>query len=420
MTVVETSQPSVVKVPFTPTLEMCVFRSFDDINLTCEVWDDFVQSVQSDLYSSYDWCRTWWDHYGTGRELRILVFRSGHSLAGIIPLLIDNTGFGPGRIRLAKPLGTDSTTAFWTPALKLDHADTIVARTIEYIIDEEHCDAINFGPMPVRNRVIDALRLAESNLADLAEIIRDEPGMSLIMFRLPADFDGYLSGLSKKQRTTILQEMRRLERDCGLETRVIKKPGKIEAAYKAFVELHGLQWRAQGKLGHFGDWPGAEMFNLDLIQKLAGENRARIIELQADGELVSSQIVLRFGNQDHWRLPARSPDSCWEKYSLGRVGLAKIIEIAINDDVRSIEAGTGHYEYKIRMGGEENTLHSIMFVARKRHSQRRVKWFIRGAAFLHRWYYRVWFCRIAPRMSRMSRMPRMQEPLWKVWRHSRL
>lgn len=420
MTVIATSQPSVVKALSTPTLEMCVFRSFDDIDLTREVWDDFVQSVQSDLYSSYDWCRMWWDHYGAGRELRILVFRSGRTLVGIIPLLIDHPGFGPGRIRLAKPLGTDSTTAFWTPALDLDHADTIVARTIEYIIDEEHCDAINFGPMPIGDRIIDSLRRVESDLADLAEIIRDEPGMSLITFRLPAAFDGYLSGLSKKQRTTILQELRRLERDCGLEMRVIRKPGKIEAAYEAFVELHGRQWRAQGKLGHFGDWAGAETFNLDIIGKLAGENRARIIELRADGELLSSQIVLRFGNQDHWRLPARSPDPRWEKYSLGRVGLARIIETAIHDGVRSIEAGTGHYGYKLRMGGEERALHSIMFAARKHHAQRRVKLFIRGAAFLHRWYYRVWFCRIAPRISRISRIPWTQGPLWKLWRHSRL
>ena len=147
---------------------------------------------------------------------------------------------------------------------------------------------------------------------------------------------------------------------------------------------------------------------------VADENRARIIELRADGELLSSQIVLRFGNQDHWRLPARSPDARWEKYSLGRVGLARIIENAINDNVKSIEAGTGRYEYKLRMGGDESSLQSIMFVARERHTKRRVKLFIRGARFLHRWYYRAWFCRIAPRM------PATQGPLWKLWRQSRL
>ena len=411
MTIVATPPPAIVKVPFTPTIEFGVFRSFDEIDLTREMWDDFVQSVQSDLYSSYDWCRTWWDHYGDGRELRIFVFRSGDALVGIIPLLIDHPGFGPGRIRLAKPLGTDSTTAFWTPAIELEHADTIVARTIDYIISTEHCDAINFGPMPVGDRVIDALRRVAN---DQVEIIRDEPGMSQITFRLPVDFDDYLSALSKKQRTTILQEIRRLDRDCGVEARVIWKSGKIEVAYEAFVELHRRQWRAQGKLGHFGDWAGAEMFNLDMILKLADENRARIIELRVDGELLSSQIVLRFGNQDHWRLPARSPDSKWEKYSLGRVGLTSVIETAINDDMNSIEAGMGRYEYKLRMGGDESTLQSIMFVARKRHSQRRVKMFIRGAGFLHRWYYRAWFCRIAPRM------PWTQGPLWKLWRNSRL
>lgn len=417
MTVLATTQTQSVKVPFAPMIEFCVYRSFQELDLTRVEWDAFVQSVGSDLYSSYDWCHTWWDHYGAGRELRILVFRTGYKLVGIIPLVIDHPGFGPGRIRLARPLGMDSTPASWIPALELDHADTIVARTIEYFISAEHCDAINFGPMRKDDRVVDALRRTEDNLAELAEIIRDEPGAPLITFRLPADFDGYLEGLSKKQRTTILQELRRLDRDFALETRVVRKPGIIEAAFESFVDLHRRQWLTQGKQGHFGDWPGGEMFNLDLIQKLAGENRARIIELRADGVLVSSQIVLRFGRQDHWRLPARSPDSRWEKYSLGRVGLARIIETAINDDMKSIEAGTGQYAYKIRMGGEESTLHSIMFAAKKRHSLRRVKWFIRGAAFLHRWYYRVWFCRLSPRIPGICQR---QGSLWKLWRHSRL
>ena len=47
MTVVATSQPEVIKTPFSSSIELRVFRSIDEIDLTRDAWDEFVQSAQS-------------------------------------------------------------------------------------------------------------------------------------------------------------------------------------------------------------------------------------------------------------------------------------------------------------------------------------------------------------------------------------
>ena len=33
--------------------------------------------------------------------------------------------------------------------------------------------------------------------------------------------------------------------------------------------MHASQWAAEGKLGHFGDWPHSEAFNTDLVNELS-------------------------------------------------------------------------------------------------------------------------------------------------------
>ena len=65
--------------------------------------------------------------------------------------------------------------------------------------------------------------------------------------------------------------------------------------------------RAEKKLGHFGDWPGAGAFNEELVRTLAPLGRVRLVRLWADDLVASYQYCLTFGDRMYWRLPACGP-----------------------------------------------------------------------------------------------------------------
>ena len=69
------------------SVEVC--SSFNEVSISSSEWDDFVASVDGEIYSTYDWCSIWWKHYGSERQLYIYIFRYEGYVVGIVPLFME-------------------------------------------------------------------------------------------------------------------------------------------------------------------------------------------------------------------------------------------------------------------------------------------------------------------------------------------
>ncbi len=49
------------------SLQMSCYRSFEEAEPLRKLWDALVESIDGDLFSSFDWCTFWWKHFGHGR-----------------------------------------------------------------------------------------------------------------------------------------------------------------------------------------------------------------------------------------------------------------------------------------------------------------------------------------------------------------
>jgi CelD/BcsL family acetyltransferase involved in cellulose biosynthesis len=133
-----------------------------------------------------------------------------------------------------------------------------------------------------------------------------------------------------------------------------------------------------------------------------------------DGKAIAYRYAYKFGRRYFAILPARLYGPDWDRYGLGRLTHLMTVEHAITEGVTAIEAGQGHYDYKVRLGGMEYPLHSIMIVANRLGSRLRARAFCAWADTLHLLYYRIWFNRLAPRL------PLKRRPLWRCWIRSRV
>ena len=396
-------------------LKLEIETSFDDLEPMREEWDDFVEEVGGDIYLTYDWCRIWWKHYGHGRTLRIFLFRDKtNALEAIIPMFVERVWLGPVWLRIAKIVGSDFTLSICSPPVRKDFELQVYLDLLGHIFHEEKCDATGIGPLAGTYTAIESLREACLRLSDSLSVVRDGVVAPHTVFFLPQTFDDYLKSLPKRQRGNFRRDMNLLTKCFEIQVQSTVEGNQVEGEFQEFKKMHEAQWRRVKKLGHFGDWPRSEEFHSDLLRVLAPLGSVRLVALVADDDAVAHQLCFVFGDCLYWRLPARAVGEKWDRFAFGRVSLVKLIEYAIDEGLCRIEAGQGHYEYKVQLGGTEYPLRTIFLVSNQPKAKFRAKLFQILADLLHFLYYRIWFIRLSPRIRFLRR------PLWRVWIRSRI
>jgi Acetyltransferase (GNAT) domain len=390
-----------------------VYSSFQEIADLQVEWDSFVEAVGGDIYLTYDWCRIWWEFYGEKRHLRIYLFYKDNRLVGVIPIFYAMQWIGPVWLKLAKMVGSDSTICMVNPPVHADFAATIFRYVIDSLIRKEGCDAVWFGPIGGKYDSLQDLRDTIQGYSEVT-LFQERVQSPYTTFLLPKTFEDYIQSLDKRQRGNLRRDLNLINKSFQITQDVIQDESIASYEFENFVQMHTAQWKAEGKLGHFHDWPLGVEFNAKILIEQAKQGRLRLIRLLADGRVVSYQLCYAFGNCWYWRLPARPVGTDWDKYALGRIGLIKEIEMAIAEGVQEIEAGAGHYEYKVKLGGEEHPLYSILLVRKQLFCRWRAFLFARFSELLNFCYYRVWFQRLAPKL------PFRRRPLWKLWIRTRL
>ena len=264
--------------------------------------------------------------------------------------------------------------------------------------------------MPGDDPTLGDLRAASASLERMVTIARDASAGPHISFDLPHKFEKYLASLDSRQRQNFQRRLKLLKKNFNVEVEVIQSSSVAQQEFARFKDLHDQQWHAAKKFGHFGDWPGAEQFNIDLVRKLSALGRFRLLRVVADNRILTCEYYFVFGGCCYWRLTARATEQDLSRFGLGIIGLVLKIQTVINEGVRKVEAGVGHYDYKLQFGGKEFETRSLVVSTRR--AAFRTFVFLKLSNLLHLLYYRIWFLRIAPRC--------LKRPLWRTWIRCRL
>ncbi len=390
-------------------MTMSVELSFEASGISREHWDEFINDAGGEIYSSFDWCRIWWRHFGEGRSLRLFIFRQQDQLVGLIPMFVEQVWLGPTHIKLAKPVGSDfAMDVFGLPTLARCH-ESIYKRLISELIEHEKCDAIWFGFVPFQHHSVTTVKRLANGATGSVAIARQNDAEVLTSFDLSTNFDGYVAGLGKAARQNVRRQLSLLNKATCVQKTVVHTPIDPEGEFRAFIDLHTRQWEAEGLPGHFGDWPGSDAFNQELVNELAALDRLRIMHLRADHRIVASQFAFTFGSRGYWRLAARAIDKELARYGLGVLGLMQLLEEMSAEGIRHLEGGYGRYPYKLVYGAKEEPVVSLLLKSTRPLSSLRVQIFIALSDVIHLFYYRIWRLRIAPKL------PLRATPLWRSW-----
>lgn len=313
----------------------------DGFDLLQEGWNQLVRRLDvPSPFQSWEWCRTWWTHFGTRHSLRILVFRDAGEVIGIAPL--HQRRYGPLRgLSVLVPLGwedhrrkqgmTEQNELLFPAAHRLP----LLAALSRWLQERPWSLTLLPGnqlPLPFDGWLAEKL------------VLLGKPTRSYYR-SLPATWADVVAGLGKSMRDNVKYYPRLLERSGHRATlRVCATPTEVSAAIPVFFELHRARAHSGAAVAHedrfrFHD---RRAFLTGVGPVLAATGKLKVGLLEVDDSVVAAQIWLETGGTMFIYYSGYDPS--WSRFSVQLVATIECLKDGISRGFSSVEflRGGGH------------------------------------------------------------------------------
>lgn len=381
------------------SVQLKCYRSFDEVRSLADSWDTFVERVGGDLYTSFDWCETWWNHFGRGRQLELYIATVNEEIVAILPLFREKISWGIVSLRVIRILGCDHCVTTCNVAIEAESTEPVAKLLMQELNDNGRWDLIHLGELPTYDGNAKTLAQVLQRCPQAGEVCYSDDDYPHMVFHLPDNYEVYLATLGVKERRNVRRDDRQLEKTGSVEYVIPTDEKQLEQSFGDLVETHASQWKHQGRLGHFGDWPGITAFHRDVATKSLSIDRLSLVDVRVDGASIASEYAAIFGKRAHWIIGART------RGTSSRIGFCTLAKSLLQQGIHEIDALPGEYDYKRRLNAETGSVKTITVTPSRNRSRFKRKLFVLITKMVDLFYYRVWYWRIAPWIRRNGPAP---------------
>ena len=247
-------------------------------------WNDAVSRAHvPHPFLLHEWFRTWWDCFGAGRGLHIVVVRDGSGIVAIAPLMTAHVQMYGLTVRKLDLLHNDHT----------PRADCIVAGS----------------PLAAYGAIWDALRDANDpwDVLQLSRLPDDSPtrlafaslaqrdgyatgawrGDNSPYLTLSGTWDGYHASLSAKFRSNLRNRLSRLRAFGEPQLEILDAPEQIASAREDALRLEASGWKDKAGTSIASD-PSVHRFYSRRAERAAGRGWLRLMFLTVGGHRIAT------------------------------------------------------------------------------------------------------------------------------------
>ena len=401
---------------FPSGVQCALHRDWEALDSLEEEWDELVATTAGGIHDTYAWKKAWWEVFGAGRELLVVLVRRDAKLIAIAPLFRETQWIGGLPVRLLRPVGCDFIGTIARLAINPGCEDTAASALAAFARTRPagDWDLIQLGPLA--GSAFDAQRFLTALEKDLprTEVRRFPHANPQVFFDLPQTYEQYLAGLSGRTRYEIRRRQAVLTSKGELTPVIIRTGDDFDRAFESLVDQHRKQWRRRGKLGYFGDRPRIHKFHREFNRLACPRNRAFILNLLLDDAVIASDYAFHFGDTVCSCQPTWDDKPEWRKISLGHLSFLRLCRESISMGARTLDFGGPPIDYKLTIGGRLVWNEEVLLLSTRPSSRLRTNLFRSASWLLHRTYIDLWRNRLAPALKGPWR------PLWPAWLRSRV
>ncbi len=275
-----------------PACSVNVVTEFSEFVALEADWNHAVErSGIAHPFLRHEWLRTWWECFGGGCRLHLVVVRTDGRIAAIAPLLCDTThsyGMSFRRVRL----------------LQNDHtprADFIIAeqpdvcyRAIWNALFERRdlWDVLQLNQIPEGSPTLDRMSSLAAARGCLTGLWQSDDAPYL---QLAGNWDEYYDGLSAKFRQNLRNRLSRLTRIGEPVFETVCDAAALPSALEDAFRLEASGWKAQEGTAIDAD-PAVRRFYETLARRAAEQGWLRLLFLSANGNRLAAAYGAAYEN----------------------------------------------------------------------------------------------------------------------------
>jgi CelD/BcsL family acetyltransferase involved in cellulose biosynthesis len=308
-------------------------------------WNNILAQSESDsVFLTWEWVINWWQVYGGGKELRVLVLRDQHEdIVAIAPFYIRKRKIlGALSINEMRFLGTgeDVSPDYLDVIIKRGFENEVINLLIKYLAVKNGWDVANLTDIVSTSSTIRAIQ----NMGGKNGLIVKTRERAICPYiELLGDWEEYIGGLSRNMRYNVKRRMQNLEKDFKTRYFIWQDIGGLEYAMERLSFLHNKRWEQKGGKHGFSS-KEYNAFHQAVAREFAMKGWLQLSCLELDGEIAGILYDYRYGNKIYYYQGGFDPSLY--KYSLGLVLRAYVIQKAIENGIKEIDLLKGAYEHK--------------------------------------------------------------------------
>jgi CelD/BcsL family acetyltransferase involved in cellulose biosynthesis len=310
-------------------------------------WNNILSQSESDsIFLTWEWVFNWWQVYGVGKELRVLVLRDqdeDEDIVAIAPFYVRTKkilgGLSINEIRFLGT-GEDVSPDYLDFIIKKGFENEAINAFIKYLAVKNGWHVVNLTDMLSTSFTV---KILQKVAADNRLMVESSERATCPYIQLLPDWEEYIGGLSKNMRYNIKRRMRNLEKDFKTRYFVWQDIEGLEYAMERLSFLHNKRWNQKGGKHGFSS-KEYNAFHQAVAREFGMKGWLQLSCLELDGEIVGILYDYRYRNKIYYYQGGFDPSLY--KYSLGLVLRAYVIQRAIENGIKEIDLLKGAHEYK--------------------------------------------------------------------------
>jgi CelD/BcsL family acetyltransferase involved in cellulose biosynthesis len=256
-------------------------------------WNEAVERAGiAHPFLRHEWLRTWWECFGAGRSLHIMIVRRGDRIQAIAPLMLETTRMYGIPVRCLRFLENDHT----------PRADFIIVerRDESYralwtalLARRNQWDVLQLSWLPPESPTADVMAAYAAGEGFPSGRWHGEDSPYLV---LPASWETYAASLSSKFRQNLRNRLTRLTQIGEPALEVLDDPTAIQGACDDTVRLEASGWKRTEGTAIASD-RAVHRFYTSLAERAGARGWIRLLFLTVGGKRIATSYAAQFGGR---------------------------------------------------------------------------------------------------------------------------
>jgi len=337
----------------------CISRFEDFVSLEKD-WNRLLDSNEIDsVFLSHGWFKCFWDAWGNGKKLRILVARKGNRLVGLAPLMLYSGRHLGLPAKIFSFIENDECPHCGFVVPKKAVCDVIPA-FFDYIYAHQKAwDILVLRKMPVGISQIDYIK---THCHQNKNKWLDKPSLSSPFLRTESDWESFYSGKSQRFKKRIRYMQNKISKLGEIIISESHVPAEVKELMEQIYAVGARSWKARvGKA--IGSSVQNRRFFSQLPGALAPEGKVYIWLLRLNNQLIAFEYHVRQSNVVY--ALRSSFDEAYRPWGPGSVLDFEVVRSLFKSKVNHYDMCGGPYAHKLRWTSEIKVHVDIMVFNRR-------------------------------------------------------